>query len=1020
MKIKLDTLLEKLELTKNSVVYQHDILSWEKATSYFSSEICNRLQIINPTVVYFFNKTPFILFFDKNTEQLKNKDNKQIFREVWSWDKAPVIFIITETQELNIYNAFHYQKQKDNEKNQLEEIKISENEILKRFSFWELESGQTWKWLETNSNLNFEKRVNDVLLKNIESARKHLKQNSNLKIEFINILLLRLIFIRYLIDRDVIIDTKFIKGNNVKEKQEFFNQNIANQNYLNNFFDYLKERFNGNLFENSSDPKIEKDILIFLSNFFAANLPEKQLFIPYFDIFDFSIIPVETISGIYEYIIEKEEQKNNSAIYTPLFLVDYILENTVNKYIENQTSVNCKVLDPSCGSGIFLTQTFRRLVEKEKQLNNYQIIDDERLKQIVTQNIFGLDKDINALNVTAFSIYISLLDYKNPKEIQIFQLPNLFGKNLFCNDFFNEDDTILEHENQKYNPYNQIFKNIEFDFILGNPPWGSKKDKFHLDYIKKYELPITDFQISQTYLIRTRDFSIQNTKCVLIPSSGVLHQAKKFRNYFVKNSKINSILDMSAARFMIFNGAGAPAMVIFYENIQNFDAKNNVIIYSSLKPNIFLKNLGVLVIDNNEIKHIPQKYFNKKWSWKVALYGNIQDYTFLENLENTNKKIIDFISENNFKKGNGIIKGKKGKAHFKLINVKYLETNEITNYYTNITNKLNIFNEKDVNFARCSDELFFGNKILLRRRAKNLTDITISFIEEDCAIFNSAYAISANNSERNLVLLFGILISDLYFYFQFLTSANLGVFFPEINLNEHLAFPYREIKEKEHFIDLVNKFIDFYKNYYSQTHTGETELPKPTEIQEIKDVFKEINEIVNKTYNVTEKEELLVDYVLKVSRYQFQEGKLNKFTREPNLEELKTYAEVFYQRFESTYNSDEEYFQIKIYKLNYFTAMKFEIVKQKPTDENRISMGTETTEKQLFKILSDKFSIHSLTDTSHKIFVQKNLKGFEQDWFYIVKPNEYKCWHPAIAHRDAALFDHEIMMAESELMMEGK
>ena len=100
-----------------------------------------------------------------------------------------------------------------------------------------------------------------------------------------------------------------------------------------------------------------------------------------FDLYDFEIIPVELISSIYENFIgnikENEKlnlskQKDIKAYYTPSYLVDYVLSQTVTPFLENKTKkdTDCKVLDPACGSGIFLVETIRKIVEKELSLTN--------------------------------------------------------------------------------------------------------------------------------------------------------------------------------------------------------------------------------------------------------------------------------------------------------------------------------------------------------------------------------------------------------------------------------------------------------------------------------------------------------------------------------------------------------------------------------------------------------------------------------------------------------------------------
>ena len=84
----------------------------------------------------------------------------------------------------------------------------------------------------------------------------------------------------------------------------------------------------------------------------------------FFEIFDFSIIPVEVISGIYESLIDEETKKLDAAVYTPSFLVEYILNNTLDLYLEEKNTSECCIFEVAVGSGIFLVQSLRKMIEK--------------------------------------------------------------------------------------------------------------------------------------------------------------------------------------------------------------------------------------------------------------------------------------------------------------------------------------------------------------------------------------------------------------------------------------------------------------------------------------------------------------------------------------------------------------------------------------------------------------------------------------------------------------------------------
>ena len=217
-----------------------------------------------------------------------------------------------------------------------------------------------------------------------------------------------------------------------------------------------------------------------------------------FDIYDFSIIPVEFISNVYEHFIGGEKQAKKGAYYTPLFLVDYIIAETVEKYfIENPKEYTCKILDPACGSGIFLVEALRRMIERYQKINKITSSNTnsfkELLRKLAEENIFGIDQDDDAINVAIFSVYLALLDYQEPKEIENFKFPRLINRNFFTSDSFDLNAD-----------FNNIIKKINFNFILGNPPWkrGSDKNSLFLKYIqerKKKRIGQSQRQTSNNY-----------------------------------------------------------------------------------------------------------------------------------------------------------------------------------------------------------------------------------------------------------------------------------------------------------------------------------------------------------------------------------------------------------------------------------------------------------------------------------------------------------------------------------------
>lgn len=152
-----------------------------------------------------------------------------------------------------------------------------------------------------------------------------------------------------------------------------------------------------------------------------------------FPFYDFNIIPIELISNIYEILLGREKQDKDKAFYTPEYLVDYIVNRTVGKYLVNEKE--CRVLDPSCGSGIFLVKSLQKILERNADTNGF-LQDKDKLNELVKENIYGVDYNEEAVDVTIFSIYVTLFDYQDPKSLEQFKLPLLKNENILFGDFF--------------------------------------------------------------------------------------------------------------------------------------------------------------------------------------------------------------------------------------------------------------------------------------------------------------------------------------------------------------------------------------------------------------------------------------------------------------------------------------------------------------------------------------------------------------------------------------------------------
>jgi hypothetical protein len=631
--------------------------------------------------------SPFILFFDDPQEDKWEDIQKAVF----SFGMA--IFAVVNREHsgtLDIYHGYSLDKTVNVVK-QLEKLSL-DDDCLGIENFFQQE---LWKKNIEPFFSKAQKNIDEYLLKNIIDARRILTAKDGLKLppRIANRLIGRLLFIRYLIDRKVCLTGQLLVPNGDKDfRRKEFTKLILDKEKLYDFFIYLTNHFEGELFPILKEERLNEIELVSLehlevlyhlfncSEFFHAGTEYKDYMVQpsLFDTYDFEVIPVEFISNVYQNFIGADnienqnitlkalsKQKELKAYYTPPFLVDFVLSQTVEKQLSSSNIASCKTLDPACGSGIFLVETLRKLIEKKLKLSRDPHLGIDILWKLVKENIFGFDLDEDAVEITIFSIYITLLDYKTPKEIETFKFQKLRGENLFggkAADFFNVSHPFNKKSSFKY-----------FDCIIGNPPWGLVKMSSYLEYISDRDkqessndnycpLTLGRNEISQAFMIRASDFSTTETKIAFIVTGKNFYNReepfKNWRNYFLNKFKLAQFVDLTSLNHkaaggrQIFTGARQSTVIVFYSKSEekNFSSSLRHI---TIKYNRFYEALGTLIIEKNDIKNIQQKYFmpeygGEDWLWRVLVHGNIHDYHFMKRLLSTYPPLNEYLQEHNF------------------------------------------------------------------------------------------------------------------------------------------------------------------------------------------------------------------------------------------------------------------------------------------------------------------------------------------------------------------------------------
>lgn len=992
-------IFNKLQLSKENGLFITNENNWKGLFSNRVERLLNN--VIRPDAFFSIDNKPFILFFDS----LENKKEK--LKEIWNFNESPIV-IITEGDSLEIYNGFEFITEKDSLR------LFGKTEQLNDFSYFELVTGKAWE--KYQKDFSYSNRIDYHLLNNIKAARDLLIAD-NLSVELTNSLLGKVIFVRYLIDRKVKLDFEK-EGTSRKWTNAEFCGLLSDKQNVKAFFKYLKKKFNGDLFPISDDDidSISASSLSIIVKLLSGNeVASGQISL--FNLYDFSIIPVEFISNVYELFIGQDQQENQGAYYTPLFLVDYILSETVEKKFRTQPkSHDCKVLDPSCGSGIFLVETLRKIIE-QFQLNNPAYLDNpdqykKQLKQLASDNIFGIDKDQSAVNVAIFSIYLTLLDYQEPSDIESFKFPLLYNRNFFSEDFFNTDAE-----------FNKQLERISFEFILGNPPWkrgkGEIKPLFN-QYIKerkklekgKYssEIEISNSEIAQAFILRVSDFCKSTTKVGFIATSKVLYnlKAQGFRKYLLDQFIINKVFELAPVRKEVFDKSNdkavAPAVVLFYQSAFDKTTDENIIEHITLKPSRFFSLFKVFTIQRGDYKKVAQSKLKQfDYLWKVLVYGNYLDFNLIQRLKNGYPSVSEIVNSEDFQIGRGITVAKQDRNDnvSDLIGKPFLDTRvDIEPFWVN-PNPNKVWEETWVHRSR-NKELFKAPMLLMTVGINNQFRSVTAVSDKDVIFKHSLTAIKANKKEslETLQVISGLLNSSLFSYYCLQTFSSSGIEREQSHDLEKFDTPFV-------YSDTISSSVSQLATLKKRHHSFQSLMDSGIS-SEIEQKKKNLDlEIIN-SFSFSEQEKALLDYsnnvvIPTLMKHKGFEQILNPLPERS--QELQGYIELILNRFNDSFKKNDRKLIVEIHHTNQLIGLFFRLVPINEQTEQVNFVNTNDNEvlQRLVTLGNEK-----ITD---RLFIQKDIRGFEKDGFYIVKPNEKRLWHKAIAHLDLNEFTDAILTA---------
>ncbi len=861
------------------------------------------------------------------------KDKEHAFQvRRYGWSAKLPLCILTDFEELAVYDTTIKPDKKHSASiGRIKYYKYTDyiekwDEIYDIFSKEAVLSG---KFDNYANNIKHDKKgtteIDDEFLKEIEQwrlllARNIALRNKELSKEDLNyavqLTIDRIIFLRIAEDRGI---ERYGQLEKLLEKENIYKEfakicRTADEKYnsgLFHFNPYDKEDFTTDTYtlDLTIDDKVFKDIF---KNLYYPNSP-----------YEFSLISTEILGKIYEQFLGKvirlteshqakiedkpEVKKAGGVYYTPQYIVDYIIENTLGEKIKdltpNQIS-KIKVIDPACGSGSFLIRAYQYLLdyhldyysqlEKPPKDTIYTAKDGitrltiREKKRILKNNIYGVDLDTLAVEVTKLSLLLKVLEDQNKDQLESQQklfhervLPNLSsniknGNSLIESDILEQQDLTME-EIKEIKPfdweeeYPEIFEEGGFDVVIGNPPYvrqeSIKEQKpYYKEHYKTYvgtaDLYVYFFEREINILKEKGYFGIICSNKFTKSKYGV-----KLRSLLL-NYDIKNYMDYEGE--IIFKDAAVIPLVLTI--VKNKNNSNKINVNNSFNLSQSLINEETWKFEKEEIINLNNKIYGK--SIVLENIENIEIYRGLTTgLNNAflipNEIKEELILEDNI--NNEIIKpvlrGRDIKKYVYQKNMYMIFTpiGVKINKYPSIKKYLDQFQEK---LKKRSDK---GNKYWELRKCayyNNFFEDKLVWAEispqpsfvldtEKQLLVNSAYLLNSKNDDYPLNYLLVLLNSNI-------TSWIFKRLSPHI-LAQRLRFTKQYVgkipilltteENKKELINLSKELQKLYSNFKNTKTPNERKLiQKQIDLTDHK-----INELIYQLYDLTDDEIKIIE-----------------------------------------------------------------------------------------------------------------------------------------------------------------
>lgn len=568
---------------------------------------------------------PEALVFDDTANYLtrSNDEFAALHRRLWSWGAVPIVYRRLPGR-VDVFRCAHKPDFDAGENaprySRYDTIDLigaaaTITNLLEEKPWWDirrLANGTIWDDRSIAEQFLSDDSAHKTILRNVEALDKRLAAESHLAANLRRRLLIISLLVAYLEDRQVFrLEADFFAR--FKPGADKFFHVLADADALIKLLKHLEtERFNGNVFALEEEEKQQLVRTPHLKKFaeLIEGTTEAGGQQSLWRLYSFHDLPVELISHIYQLFVEDK----TTCVYTPPFLARLMLEEALTpERMERLEQRNEVVFDPSCGSGIFLVEAFKRLVLHWRKNNGWATPPVEVLRKFM-QCLRGTDVDGHAVELAAFSLCLAMCEELAPQTIikarKLF--PSLRGNTLVNACFF-------QQARERKLPRN-------IGVVVGNPPFGSASkigttERAYDEYLAEHgKQSLPDRQSAYLFLHHSMTALVEGGLLCLLQKDNFLYNRRSaaFRKAVFERWDVREILDFTPIRGLFLKD---PKVVVILAEARPPKPKRSIL-HAIFRRTVHTQAELSFELDYYDMHWLPRHaVVGKDFVWRCNLFG---------------------------------------------------------------------------------------------------------------------------------------------------------------------------------------------------------------------------------------------------------------------------------------------------------------------------------------------------------------------------------------------------------------